>query len=370
MKIGQVIARFNRGGTATWLNELILNLRKQNISVDLLAGTVQEGETEDESFALLEGKKIAGLGRSIAISNDFRAILQIRKELKRANFNLINTHTAKAGALGRIAALSLGKKRPAIVHTFHGHLLYGYFGKSKIFLFKVIEKFLASKSDVIIAAGDLVKKELLESGIGKQEQYIVARPGIHISSLEDRATARQRLGIHEEAIVVGWLGRLTQIKRPDRVIELAREFREFVFVIGGDGQLLEELRFNIPENVILLGWTRPELIWAISDIALLTSENEAQPISLIEAGLAGLPAIAENVGSVSEVIENNVTGILVSNFRERTEALKKLSGNRELRSRMGLASQKYCAEKFGPQQFLDSHLKAYQMAIQRRNFKN
>jgi glycosyltransferase involved in cell wall biosynthesis len=369
VKIGQVIARFNRGGTATWLNELILNLRKQNITVDLLAGTVQNGETEDESFALLGGKKISGLGRSIAMSDDFRAILQIRKELKSANFNLINTHTAKAGALGRIAALSLGKNRPAIVHTFHGHLLYGYFRKPKLFVFKVIEKFLASKSDVIIAAGDLVKKELLASGIGKQEQYIVARPGIHINGLEDKATARQSLGIHEGVLVVGWLGRLTQIKRPDRVIELAREFREFVFVIGGDGQLLEELRFNIPENVILLGWTRPELIWAISDIALLTSENEAQPISLIEAGLAGLPAIAENVGSVSEVIKNNVTGILVSNLKERIDALTELSKSQALRIKMGVAGQKYCEEKFGPQQFLNSHLKAYEIAIQRRNSK-
>lgn len=370
MKIVQIIARVNRGGTATWLKELIIDLRAMNHEVSLYAGHVQSYEIEDECFATLGGIRIPGLGRAISLKEDFLALQEIRKILKLEKPDVINTHTAKAGVIGRLATLSLGRNRPAIVHTFHGHLLYGYFSKPKTYFLKVIERVLAVKSDTIIAAGDRVRNELLENRIGKSGQFIVSRPGIRIGNLENNETTRKHLGISRDAVVVGWLGRLATIKRPDRVIQLARELKDIVFVIGGDGELLEELRVDLPSNVILCGWTSPELIWAISDFALLTSDNEAQPISLIEAGLAGLPAVAEDVGSVSEVIENDLTGLLVSNFRERIEAVGKLAANTELRTQMGNAAMGYCQQKFGKKQFLDSHIEAYELALKRRALKS
>jgi glycosyltransferase involved in cell wall biosynthesis len=103
---------------------------------------------------------------------------------------------------------------------------------------------------------------------------------------------------------------------------------------------------------------------------LLTSDNEAQPISLIEASLAGLPIVAENVGSVSEVVNSEETGLLVSNHVERIQALKSLISSPELRNKMGTAGKKFCVEKFGPQQFLDTHVKAYEIAIKRPKFQN
>ncbi len=366
MKIFQVIARVNRGGTATWLKELIVDLRAMNYEVSLYAGQVQSYEIEDECFNFLGGQRISGLGRTISIREDFMAFRQIRQILKLEKPDVMNTHTTKAGVIGRLAAISLGHDRPAIVHTFHGHLLYGYFSKPKTYLLKIIERVLATKSEVIIAAGDRVREELLDNKIGKKDKYIVARPGIKVGTFEDKEAKKKQLGICSEILVVGWLGRLTQIKRPDRVIELAREFKDLIFVIGGGGELLEELGVNLPSNVILTGWTSPELIWTISDIALLTSDNEAQPISLIESGLAGLPAVAENVGSVSEVIENNLTGILVSSFEERIEAIKILAANQNLRRQMGNAAEVYCKNKFGIKQFLDSHIQAYDVALVRQ----
>lgn len=365
MKTLQVIARVNRGGTARWLEELVGGLRSNGHEVLLAAGYVQKGETEDQIFNELDGIRIENLGRSISILSDLKSIFEVRKILIDMKPDLINTHTAKAGLIGRLAAASILRNRPTIVHTYHGHLLYGYFPKWKSNVLILIEKFLASLSNVLIAAGDKVKSDLIESGIGKENQYFVARPGVEILRLEPRKLILTRMDIEDGAVIVGWLGRLAPIKRPDRVIEIAKDLNDTIFLIGGDGELLSSLEIDLPKNVRLLGWTRPEEMWAISDIALLTSDNEAQPISLIEASLAGLPVVAENVGSVSEVVNSEETGLLVSNHVERIQALKSLISSPELRNKMGAAGKKYCAEKFGPQQFLDSHLKAYETAIKR-----
>ncbi len=369
MKIIQMIARVNRGGTARWLDELMEELQKAGHQTVLYAGSVQGSETEDECFSNHNGKRISGLGRSISPWGDLQAILQVRKILKVELPDVLNTHTAKAGVIGRLAALSLGKERPAIVHTIHGHLLYGYFSKTKTFVFVIIEKLFASRSDVLIAAGDKVKNELLRAEIGSEESYIVARPSVRLHELQSRGAIREKLGISESEIVIGWLGRLAQVKRPDRVIELAKKLSDLTFVIGGDGDLFNSLKINLPKNVRLIGWTRPEEIWGTSDIALLTSDNEAQPISLIEAGLACIPAVAENVGSVSEVIDNGVTGILVSSLEERINGINSLVKNKELRLQMGKSAKDYCENKFGHQQFLDTHIKAYEKALKMRDAK-
>jgi glycosyltransferase involved in cell wall biosynthesis len=370
VKILQVIARVNRGGTARWLNELTLGLRASGHEVLLAAGHVQEGETEDQIFDELGGHRIESLGRSISIFADVKALVEVRKYIVECKPDLINTHTAKAGLIGRLAAASIFKDRPAIVHTYHGHLLYGYFSEWKSKLFIIIEKFLVTLSDVLISAGDKVKNELIDAGIGKEVQYFVARPGIKVGDLESKKTIRARMGFPDESVIVGWLGRLAPIKRPDRVVQLAKELNNLTFVIGGDGELLTSLEKDLPSNVKLLGWISPEEIWALSDIALLTSDNEAQPISLIEASLAGLPIVAENVGSVSEVVDEEVTGFLVHSHLERIQALRKLSESSELRTKIGSAGKRYCEEKFSPQQFVNSHLKAYEIALERRNSKN
>jgi glycosyltransferase involved in cell wall biosynthesis len=370
VKILHVIARVNRGGTARWLEELITGLRSNGHEVLLAAGHVQAGEIEDQIFQELSGHRIESLGRSVSMFSDLKSLVEVRKYILRCKPDLINTHTAKAGLIGRLAAASILKNRPAIIHTYHGHLLYGYFPQWKTNIFNIIEKVLANLSDVLIAAGDKVKSDLIEAGIGKEEQYFVARPGVEILKMEPKEQIRLRMGLPGDALIVGWLGRLAPIKRPDRVIELAKDLKEMMFLIGGDGELLSGLEKDLPINVKLLGWTLPEEIWAVSDIALLTSDNEAQPISLIEASLAGLPVVAEDVGSVSEVVDSEVTGLLVTNQAERIEALKRLSSSPDLRQKMGNAGKKYCEEKFGPQQFLDSHLKAYETAIKRNNAKN
>jgi len=159
--------------------------------------------------------------------------------------------------------------------------------------------------------------------------------------------------------VIGWLGRLTSIKRPDRVLEIAKLFPNQIFLIGGEGELRKDLEEVATLNVKFLGWTSPEIIWSTSDVALLTSENEAQPISLIEASFASLPIVTQDVGSVDEVVLNNKTGFLVDNLNGFQEKLNYLIANDSIRFEMGIAARKFSEERFGVAQFIKGHEAAY-----------
>lgn len=366
MRIVHVIARYNQGGTAGWLSVLIEGQRLDGHEVVLLAGNVQAKEVEDGRFRELGGLHIQGLGRSISISQDLKVFWALRKMLLEIEPDLINTHTAKAGLVGRLAARSIFKSKIAVVHTFHGHILYGYFGRIQTYIFVQLEKILCRLTDVILVSGLKVKSELVSKKIGRETQFIVIRPGVAPITTLSRNSARQKLSTSEDQIIIGWLGRLTEIKRPDRVLELAELFPNFIFLLGGDGELSESLRQKAPKNVILTGWTTPTDIWSVSDIALLTSANEAQPISLIEAASAGLPLVGEDVGSVSEVIQDNVNGYLTHDLDSRMKAIQKLASDPELRHQMGEAAKKTAVELFGVEQFLDTHKLAYDKALKIR----
>jgi glycosyltransferase involved in cell wall biosynthesis len=367
MRVAHVIARFNQGGTATWLNNLIVGQRSMGDEVWLLAGQVDTSEKEDMRFLSLGGIRIPNLMRKISLLDDLKSFFQIRRQLKNLKIDIVNTHTAKAGMIGRLAAWSLGKNQPYIVHTYHGHVLYGYFGKLASLIFVLIERGLAKITDQIFVSGIRVRNELVESGIGRSDSYLVLRPGVEMPVVLDRRAVRAKIGIPEGALVVGWLGRLTQIKRPDRVIELAHHFSNVIFLVGGEGELREQLMQSKPHNLILNGWSNPSEIWAASDIALLTSDNEAQPISLIEAGMAGIPLVGENVGSVSEVIIDGENGFLTDNFETRKNALHKLLSSQELRNSFGSNAKAYCLIAFSEDQFISSHREAYSKLISSKN---
>ena len=363
MRIIQVIARVNRGGTARWIKELIVGLRANGDEVFLVAGNIQADELEDPCFLELNGHRIESLGRSISLISDIKALIEIRSFIIETKPDLINTHTAKAGVIGRLAVVTILRNRPALVHTYHGHLLYGYFPEWKTKIFVLIERFLAQFTNVLIAAGDRVKRDLIAVGIGDDEKFQVLRPGVQDFNHLEKGAVRATLNIPEKKIVVGWLARIARIKRLDRVIELGQNFPEVIFLIGGEGEGLDEFKSVASQNIYFLGWTNPETIWSASDIALLTSDNEAQPIALIEAGYSSLPIVAQNVGSVSEVVENGKTGYLVSNFSESVVALDKLINSDELRQKFGAAGRDSILHRFSPDQFISGHSLAYIKAL-------
>ncbi len=366
VRIVHVIARFNQGGTAGWLSELIEGQRREGNEVYLLAGKVEVNEREDTRFADLGGIHIQSLGRSISLVQDLIAFWDLRKKLISINPDIVNTHTAKAGLIGRLAVLSIYKNNTALVHTFHGHILYGYFGKLSTKIFIELEKVLGKLTDVILVSGEKVKRDLLSRKIGDDEKFLIVRPGIKPFQMLPKNEVRQSLSIPNDKIVIGWLGRLTEIKRPDRVLELAKLLPDYIFIIGGDGELLEAISENATSNIIMTGWTTPAKIWSVSDIALLTSDNEAQPLSLVEAASAGLPLIGEDVGSVSEVIQDQINGYLTKNLETRLWAIQKLATDPDARQQMGNAASRTAVELFGLEQFLNTHNYAYKKALTSR----
>jgi len=355
MRIVHVISRYNRGGTATWLNVLIREQRAAGHEVALLSGYVQENEKEDPGFANLNGIRIENLGKKISIASDIRAFLEIRKLIKELNPEVVNTHTSKAGLLGRLAAFSLGKNRPAIVHTYHGHILYGYYSPLVTWVFKSLEKILSRLTDYFIISGTRVKNELQAEKVLGKTTFQLVRPGIEFLDAPQKTS--------NEKLTIGWLGRLTKIKRPDRVVELALNFPNVDFLIGGEGELDSELRKTAPVNLKILGWVKPDEFWPQCDIALLTSDNEAQPIALIEAAGYGLPLVAEDVGSVSDVVDQNISGFLTHNRNERIDAISKLAKDPSLRMEMGKKAAEIAHERFGTKQFMNGHIAAYQAGI-------
>ena len=363
MKILQVIARVNRGGTAVWLENLILGLRANGFECILAAGHVQGSEIEDECFANLNGVRIKSMGRDLSIFGDIRSFLQVRSLIVELKPDVLNSHTAKAGVIARVASISIPKRnRPAIVHTYHGHLLYGYFPTWKVKIYIAIERILAARTNRLIAAGVKVRNELLQVKVGNINKYSIINPGVRKIKGIDRKLLRADIGLGDNHIVVGWLGRFTPVKRPEYFLELAKHFPEVTFIMGGDGELFSKISNAMSSNVLLLGWTTPEKIWGLSDIAVLTSKNEAQPISLVEAQFLSLPIVSFDVGSVSEIVEHGVSGYLVDDFSSLKIYIEKLLESKELRLSFGSAGQKHALANHGISNFISKHIETYKNA--------
>ena len=360
MRVLHIIARFNVGGTAAWIHELTKNLSDAGIESVVATGEVGKGEVESQLLQELNHTYIKGLGNSIKPFQDLIAFLEIRNLIKSYNPDVVNTHTAKAGLLGRLANFSLGKKRKPLVHTLHGHLLHGYFPKPIVRLVVIIEKVLFSFNDLIIFAGKRVQLDCLNVGIGRLDQSVVIYPGVSEAKLSKESARRTK----SVRLRVGWLGRVTKIKRPDRVLEIAGKLPNLDFYIGGEGDLLKTCKESATSNISFLGWSKPEEFWSEMDICLLTSDNEALPISIIEAQLNGLPTVATDVGSTSEVVINGDSGYLTSvDIDEMVEKLTTLSENSSLREEMGKKAKARAREVFSPQRQRDDHIAAYKMAI-------
>jgi glycosyltransferase involved in cell wall biosynthesis len=256
------------------------------------------------------------------------------------------------------------------VHTFHGHLLTGYFSSWKTKLVYSIEKFLELFTDSFVAMGSQVRNDLESIGLGKRTEFNVFFPGLPSREFEHKSTARKELGLEENDIYALFVGRMTAIKRPDRLLdsidELVKRNVDIQVLVAGDGELLPALRdraskANLP--ITFLGWRSdiPKLI-AASDIAILTSDNEAVPLTLIEASMAGLPLVSTNVGSVSDVVMHEVNGYLVnSEPAALADALQKLAIDPVLRKIMGSAGRERASHYFSLEKMCTDHTELYQL---------
>jgi len=334
VRVLRVITRLNIGGPAIQAAAMPAALAPLGFDTTLVHGRLSPGEG-DMSYLVPPGTPtvfIRSLGREIQPLKDLRALAALYSEMRRRRPQIVHTHMAKAGLLGRTAAvlynLTRGRSpRARVVHTYHGHVLEGYFGAVKTSLFVMLERWLAKGTDAIVAIAPAIRRELLDQyRIGHASQYHVIPLGFALAPFAavdeaGRAEARRTLDIPPGAPVITTVGRLTAIKQQSSLLTVAREIIErrpdLVVLIAGDGELRPDLerqaaQLGIANQVRFLGWRRDlATLYAATDVFVLTSRNEGTPVALIEAMAAGVPGVSTDVGGVPTVIADNSMGIRV-----------------------------------------------------------
>ena len=376
IKVMRIIARMNVGGPAVQVSGLMQHLDSSEFDHRLYTGFCAANESDylDTVAKDINAIRIEGFGRRVNLGGDLRAFLSLVKEIRSFKPHIIHTHTAKAGFLGRIA--SIVSFHPSIrVHTFHGHLLNGYYGSFKRFLIVLAEKILAMFSNQLLAVGDKVRQDLLTAGVGRLKKFSLMPPGLQISELPNNSASRDFYGLSSQKIECAFIGRVTRIKRPDRFLDVVSEIKkrgvDLEFFMAGDGELLENCRARISAGdlpVKVLGWqSNIEKVLSAADIVILTSDNEGTPLSLIQAGMAVLPVVSTRVGSVPEVVLDEVTGIITSlDVQEIADALEKLANSAELRAQMGATAQEFTLSNFGVDRLVHDHKLLYKKLIANR----
>ncbi|MBI4839345.1 MAG: glycosyltransferase family 4 protein [Nitrospirae bacterium] len=399
IKIIRIIARLNIGGPAIHTILLSSELDKLGYKTILVKGT--EGLREGSMTDLAESKGIKPvvipeLGREIGLKNDLIAFYKLYKLIKNEKPDIVHTHTAKAGTLGRLAARLA--RVPVIIHTFHGHVLTGYFGKLKSWIFVRMERMLANISTRIITLSDELKRELMGMGIGDAEKFEIIPLGLKLAPFFDlakcRGEFRTEIGVSLDTLLIGIVGRLVQIKGHRQFLEgakiitdrmkhagvtfyedLLKKATDVKFVIVGDGELREELeeyakKLGIADKVIFTGFRRDlQRIYADLDIVALTSFNEGTPVSIIEAMVGDKPVVATNVGGVSSLVKDGVTGFLVPPARADlfAEALIKLLSDALLRKKMGEAGRRSVFPKYDSSNLVKAMDELYRSLTKTKN---
>ena len=396
MKIIRIIARLNVGGPArhvVWLTKELNNAEFQSI---LLAGTVPEGEENMNWFAEENAVKpifIEEMSRELS-PKDIVSLWKVYRAIKKAKPDIIHTHTAKAGTIGRIAGLFyrlLNRKKVKIVHTFHGHIFHSYYGNLKTKIFLAIEKTLARfATDKIIVISRRQFEEIHEQfGIGKTAQFQIIPLGIDLEKFADaeakRNILREEIGVANDEILVGFVGRLTEIKNISLFLKAAKLYREqnklsfpqVRFVIIGDGNLRSTLEaeaesFGLQKDVKFLGnRTDADVFYAGLDIVALTSLNEGTPLSLIEAMANGKPVISTSVGGVLDLlgeIESENDGFKICERGIRVESndaegffkgLIYLAKDKDLRADFGAKGKTFVRENYSKERLFEDLKRLY-----------
>jgi glycosyltransferase involved in cell wall biosynthesis len=376
IKVLRIITRMNIGGPAVQVSGLMQGMDKGVFNQELVTGRCLDNEVDylESKLPKLKVTRIETLSRRVSIFSDLSTLMFLIKKIREFKPDIIHTHLAKAGVIGRVASLLSGHKSIRI-HTYHGHLLTGYYSGYKLAILIFVEKSLARVTHHLVAVGEKVKEDLIEVGIGSRAKFSVVNPGVQIQLLPDKQKVLTELGLDQTIIYCAFIGRLTKIKRPDRMLEVASELKSrntnIHFIVAGGGELLAECEnFAMQEKlpVTFLGWQENiEKVLAISDLVLLSSDNEGTPIALIQAGMAGIASVSTNVGSIAEVLVNNQTGLITDfSVKNIADALDKLVSNSKLREKYGQAASQFCMGKFLTEIMISNYSKLYMQLISKK----
>ena len=379
LRVLRLITRLNIGGPSIQAITLSERLAPRGFTTRLVHGSLGEGEGDMRYLlspaSAADVEYLPNLRRELAPADDYAAFTRVSEILREFRPQIVHTHMAKAGAIGRAAAVRYNRsvaprERARLVHTYHGHVLDGYFSAAKTALFVGVERLLARSTDRIVAISPAIRDELLmQHRIGRLNQYRVVPLGFDLSAfspIDDRAraAARESLGVAASAHVVSTVGRLTAIKQHHLFLEAARlvanQDPAALFLIAGDGELRAELEqtvrdFGLADRVRFLGWRRDlATIYGASDVFLLTSRNEGTPVALIESMASGIPGVSTDVGGVRDVMAGDLGFVApYDDAAGLAAAVTMLLGNPPLRRTMGERGRGSVVARYGIDRLVD-----------------
>ena len=385
VKVLRVIARLNMGGPALHVAYLTAGLDERGYDTTLVAGTLARGEDSMAFVAdqlQLEVERIPELQRELSPLRDMRAALRLARVIRRERPQILHTHTAKAGAVGRLAALLAGDARPPIVvHTFHGHVLRGYFGLPLTWWFRLLERWLARVTNVLIAVSPQVRDDLVALGVAPRSKFVVIRLGIELEQrvsvdADARRETRRVLGVPEDAFVVGWIGRMTAVKRTEDVVAALRALHDrgvdaYLCMIGDgpDRDAVERKahELSVMRRCLFLGYRQDVApYYAAFDAMILPSVNEGTPVSAMESLAARRPVVATRVGGVPDVVRDGEDGFLVGVGApgELADRLARLAADPSLREAMGARGRERVLRRYARERLIDDIDRLYRSLLQ------
>ena len=381
-KLVRIIGRMNGGGPARQVAYLHRALRS-SFETTLVLGKIDGGEQDmryllEDSMGVVE---IPSMSSSVKVWSDLVSFVRITRLLLRTKPDIVHTHTAKAGVLGRLAAFLAGV--PIRVHTYHGNVFQGYFGKTATGLIIAIERLLNKLTTRVIAISDSQAEELAERfRVVRREDIAIVRNGFDLKALTDldnlRCGARRNLNVNDDELLVVWAGRLVPIKNVPLLLEVVRQTTRLTrvkFLVVGDGPLRQDITKASHSwgNLQFVGWQKDmKPILSAADIALLTSLNEGTPAFLIEAMAAGKPFISTAVGGVSDLAKPPAkeisshcrmaaNGFLTSADPEViVSCIEELAASPDLAREMGAAGRSFVLANYGQDRLAGELTELYQ----------
>ncbi|HUE71275.1 MAG TPA: glycosyltransferase [Pirellulaceae bacterium] len=384
IKVVRIIARLNVGGPSIHVTLLNARLNPARYHCTLVTGIENAAEGSMLDYARAQGVNpvvISEIVGEVSLRpRDVKAVLRLYALLRQERPDIVHTHTAKAGFVGRIAAWLAGA--PLIVHTYHGHVLHGYYSPTKTRLLRVMERALGMLSDRIVAVSDEIKADLVRYGVAKADKISVIPLGFDLSPFLSSAVLRGKfraeLGCDETTRLVGIVGRIFPIKNHRLFLDGARRIiarePDCRFVVVGDGALRRQTEeyashLGIADRVIFTGWRRDlPRIYADLDALVVSSDNEGTPVAAIEAMAAAKPVVATRVGGLPDLIVDGKTGLLIPprDPEALASSVLQVLQEKERARRIGLAAQLFVRERFAASRLVGDMDLMYQDLLSRR----
>jgi len=362
MKVLHIITRLNTGGPAVFLAHLTSSMDDLNCESLIAYGYCESNESDYTESHNFDAKllKVKSLHRTLNPIDDIKTFFLLRKTIKQINPDVVNTHTSKAGVLGRLAAKSVDKNLP-VIHTFHGHLIYGYFARYKSFIFSIIEKFMSRYTNSAVAVTGETKSSLTALGIGKKLNWQVIPIG---TSLRNNQINPISSG---DKVKLLWVGRFTDIKDPFYAIEVmkllnAQSPNKFELTMVGEGELFEQVKTTAKAlPITFTGWVVNPFESGIDfDLLLITSKNEGLPLVMLEAAGSGRATMSRDVGGIGEFITEGKTGYLIKGeAKQMADKLIEISTNKKSLEVSGVSANQLLKERFSVEKMAKNYLSLY-----------